>query len=308
MLIHPNVYEHENNVYEHDNNVNAHDITVRHERLVVRDVGERLQADGLLREDRHQLILDRLSDSESLRVSTLSDDLGVSEMTIRRDLSYLEDLGVLQRVHGGAVHRLPRPSFPERSASLPDEKWRIAKAVAGRVDDGETIALDIGTTTSMVARALRDHQNLFVATNSINAASELASGASVARHPATRNQILLIGGLLHGDSGDLTLVGPWALDIISQLRFDKLILGCGGIRIDRGFVYYDVEEVRIRQVMLESAASVIVVADHSKFGKECLASMAPIERADVIVTDALPDPEIALEIERRGVELHVARG
>jgi DeoR/GlpR family transcriptional regulator of sugar metabolism len=231
----------------------------------------------------------------SLRVTALSTMLCVSPMTIRRDLEELEATGILQRVHGGAIQST-RADFTSRTVDRKSEKMRIARAIAATVSDGETLLLDIGTTVYYVAQELRSRRDLVVVTNSINAALELAD---------TPNRVILVGGVLQVRA-ERSLTGPLAEHIIRQFRVDKLILGCGGIHIERGYAYYDIEETELRRVMTEVAKVVIVAADHSKFGKDLLVSLGPLEIATSIVTDRFPDREMEEALRSRGVQLIIA--
>ncbi len=248
-----------------------------------------------IRIQRQQQIADLLRTHSSLRVMPLSQLLGVSSMTIRRDLEELEASGVLQRVHGGAV-LAQRAEFARRTVNQKDEKQRIARAIAATVSDGETLLLDIGTSVFYVARELRVRRNLVVVTNSINAALELAD---------TLNRVILVGGVLQVRA-ERSLIGPLAAQIIRQFRVDKLILGCGGVHLDRGIVYYDIEETEVRRVMTEVAKTVIVAADHTKFDKDLLISLGPLEIASTIVTGRSPGDVMEAALRERGVELKVA--
>lgn len=248
---------------------------------------------GPRRRDRHQKILELVNDDRRVSVSSLGEMFGVSEMTIRRDFMRLEAEGALRRVHGGAVPVKRRP-FEIRTGRFEAEKTRIAKRTADLVKNGESIAIDTGTTTHYVARALRDRSDLFVVTNSINVAAELGQSAG---------RVLLTGGMV---LPELSLVGPVASDAIRQLHVDKLVLGAGGITLDRGVTYFDLDEVAVRRALLEIADTVIVVADHSKFGRDNTVSLASLERVNVIVTDAAPSLEYRDYCAGHDIELIVA--
>jgi len=251
-----------------------------------------------LRAERKRRIAGMIEPGKSLRVPELSRHFGVSEMTIRRDLAELGSDGLLQRVHGGAVARPVvgggRTPFEVRQTENADAKRAIARAVVDLIADGETVLLDIGTTCLYVASELRRRSGLVVVTSSINAALEVASH--------TPHQAILLGGHVHGSSEE-SVVGPAAIEAVRQYRVDKLILGAGGITLDRGFVYFDPQEVEVRRAMLEVSAQAIVAADHSKFGSDSLVALAPLERADVIVTDRRPEAAFPEELRRRHVRL-----
>jgi DeoR/GlpR family transcriptional regulator of sugar metabolism len=254
-----------------------------------------------LREERQRQIAEMVAPGRSLRVLELSRHFGVSEMTIRRDLAELEADGVLLRVHGGAVARAEagdgRTPFAVRQAENAEAKRRIARAVLGLIGDGETVIIDIGTTCLYVAMELRRRESVTVVTNSINAALEVATQAA--------NRAILLGGQLHGNY-EHNVVGPQAIEALRRYRVDKLVLGAGAVTLDRGFVYFDVEETEVRRAMLEVSAEVIVAADHSKFGSDSFVALAPLERARVIVTDQPPEPAFQAELARRQVRLVTA--
>lgn len=252
----------------------------------------------LFRQERQRRIAELLQEGESLRVEALSEDLGVSKMTIRRDLVEMEGAGLLVRVRGGAMRKVPRLAFEQRADRNAFAKGQIAAACAGMVNEEETLILDTGTTTSYVARELCQFANLTVITNSINAALEL--------HQHSQNKVLLTGGLMYGES-ELSLIGHMTATALKSLSVDKAILGCGGITLGRGLTYYDTQEVQARQLMLECARELVVVADSTKFGQERLISLAPLERADTIVTDSVPARPFPQQLDNRDVRLVVAR-
>lgn len=251
----------------------------------------------MFREERQRRIAGLLRDGESIRVGALSEEFRVSRMTIRRDLVEMEEAGLLVRVRGGAIRKVPRLAFDRRADENAYAKARIADALAGMVKENETLILDTGTTTHYVARELCRFDNLTVITNSINAALEV--------HQHSRNKVLLTGGLMHGES-ELSLIGHLTATALKGLSVDRAILGCGGISPDRGFTYYDTQEVQARQMMLECARELVVVADVSKFGREKLISLAPLEQADMIVTDGMPPRPFPQQLDNRGVRLVVA--
>lgn len=240
--------------------------------------------------------IERLSLARAVTVKDLSSRFEVSEMTIRRDLLHLEDSGVLKRVHGGARGTVGRPAFEKRFEENKEEKLRIAEATAAMIGDGESVFLDVGSTVHSVAQALLGHKNLFVATNSIHAASVMAES------PTAR--VLMLGGFVL--AGEHSTIGVSALQSIEELFLDTLVLGVGGIRLDRGLVYYFLEEVQVRRSMMRSARRIIVAADHTKFGIDRVMSMAPLSAVTTLVTNRTPDQEYLEFLEASGVELVVA--
>ncbi|MBV8749956.1 MAG: DeoR/GlpR transcriptional regulator [Candidatus Eremiobacteraeota bacterium] len=250
-----------------------------------------------LRQERQQRIAEQLRVNGSLRVKDLAARFGASDMTIRRDLADLEAAGVVKRVHGGAIAWKTRTPFGERSAISGAAKTTIARAVAALIEPGECVMFDMGTTSYAVACELADRTGLFLITNAVNTARELTRG---------RNRVLLVGGFVHGHAPELNIVGEIACETIRRFRADKLILGAGGITLEHGLMYFDVEEVDVRTAMLESARTVIVASDHTKFGREDLVPLTPLSRADVVVTDAPPPDAFRTYFAEHDVRVIVA--
>lgn len=253
----------------------------------------------MLPDERRRHICDLLASGQVVRVSELSERLSVSEMTVRRDLKELAASGVVKRIPGGAIARLARAPFEQRTVERRIPKKAIAHAVAQLIQPGEAVGLDTGTTTFFVAQELAQRRDLSVITNSINAAIELSAAPGLS--------VLLIGGFVRGRA-ELSLVGPVALDTIRRFRVDTLVLGVGGIDPERGLVYFDLEEVDVRRAMLDSARRVIVAADHTKFGVQQMATLGPLDQIDIVVTDKAPTGPTAAALAAADVEVIVAPG
>lgn len=247
-------------------------------------------------EARRDAILRMLGERDRVDVAELTRSLGVSGMTIRRDLAELQRDGVLRRVHGGAV-RWQRSPFEARRVALAEEKRRIAARAAAMVADGDSVAIDTGTTALSVARALRTRRDLVVVTNSIHVAGEFQGAAG------STAKVLLAGGVI---APEMCLVGALATDTIRKLHVGTLVLGCGGLTPERGLAYFDIEESEVRRAMLDIAERVIVVMDHTKFGRTETISLATLDRVDVLVTDAEPPPPYPALCRENGVELVIA--
>ncbi|WP_158674582.1 DeoR/GlpR family DNA-binding transcription regulator [Streptomyces hoynatensis] len=246
---------------------------------------------------RRDAILRMLGERERLDVAELTRRLGVSGMTIRRDLAELQQDGVLRRVHGGAV-RWERSPFETRRVTRAEEKRRIAERAALLVADGDSVAIDTGTTAHCVARALRGKRDLVVVTNSIHVAGEFQGGGQ--ESPA---KVLLAGGVIAPEG---CLVGALATDTIRRLHVGTLFLGCGGLTPERGFAFFDIEEAEVRRAMLEIAERVVVVMDHTKFGRTETIAVARLDQVDVLITDAPPPPPYPDLCREAGVELVIA--
>jgi DeoR/GlpR family transcriptional regulator of sugar metabolism len=246
------------------------------------------------RDARQEVILKLLTQDGQVEVAALTGTLGVTEMTIRRDLADLQKKGIAQRVHGGA-RRMDRSPFELRSVDLQDEKMRIGVTAASMVRDGETIGIDSGTTAHAVALALRDRSGLQIVTNSIHVAAAFRE---------TSNRVFMLGGRM---LPELSLVGPATLKSMSGLSINRLFLGCGGITERRGFSYFDIEEAEVRRGLLSIADELVIVADHRKFGRTETISVAPISAATAIVTDRAPNEQYLQLFEDQGVSLLVAQ-
>lgn len=219
-------------------------------------------------------------------ISELAQTFDVSEMTIRRDLETLEAQGVARRVRGGAISAVSRsyePPFASRAVQAQQAKQAIAEAAAAFVDFGETAILDVGSTALELARCLRGRGGLTVVTPNVRAAIELAN------EPDTR--VILTGGIVR--PGELSLIGDTAERTFAELNCDVLFLGIGGVHPDKGFTEYNLDDARIKRAALAAASRCVALADGSKLDRICLATVAPLGAADVLISDAAEHPTLA---------------
>lgn len=236
---------------------------------------------------------------DSVSVSELSQLLAVSEVTIRSDLSDLERAGLLRRTRGGAarplVTRFEQP-IEETRKQHAQAKRRIGQAAAALVHDGDTVMLDVGSTTSEIARHLSPTlSGVTVVTNGLNIALELE------RLPGVR--IVVTGGTLRRLQH--SLVSPYGLDLIARFRPDTLFLGCNGVDVAGGVTNANVEEAEIKARMVEVARTTVVVADHSKLGQVAAATVAPLAALDTLITDRRASPETLAALRRCGLRVQV---
>ncbi|WP_307666374.1 DeoR/GlpR family DNA-binding transcription regulator [Streptomyces sp. V2I9] len=255
---------------------------------------------NLLAEQRRALILDEVRRRGGVRVNELTRKLNVSDMTIRRDLDALARQGVIEKVHGGAVPVVEasthEPGFEAKSALEPGAKEEIAGAAAALVAPGSAIALSGGTTTFALARRLVDVPDLTVVTNSVRVAdvfhdAQRPAGGGGAR-PGAATVVLTGGVRTPSDS----LVGPVADRAIGSLHFDVLFLGVHGISAEAGLSTPNLAEAETNRRLVRAARRIVVVADHTKWGKVGLSSFAALEEVDTFVTDAGLAPELRAEI------------
>jgi DeoR/GlpR family transcriptional regulator of sugar metabolism len=239
----------------------------------------------MLARHRQSLILQAVRSDGSARVSDLTQRLGVSDMTIRRDLEVLARDGLIEKVHGGAV--LPgspasqEPGFEAKLVLERPEKTAIARAAAGLVRPGTAIALAGGTTTFALAQCLLDVPGLTIVTNSLRV-TNLFSGTRGLDGSA--DPVVLTGGVRTPSEA---LVGPVADLTIRSLHFDLLFLGCFGIDPDAGLTTPNLAEAETNRAFIRVARRVVVLADHTKWGLVSLSSFARLSDVDVLVTDEM---------------------
>jgi DeoR family transcriptional regulator, aga operon transcriptional repressor len=233
---------------------------------------------------RMNAILTALQQTGAVSVEELSKELGVSAVTIRRDLDELATQSRLLRTHGGAVSIEPlfyEPfrndgSFQAQVEKLADEKRRIGRAAASLIKEGETIALTPGTTTTEVIRGLPLNQKITVVTSTVNVAMELSKRKDL--------KVFVTGGHLHGEW--FSLVGPTAVQSLSHVVIHTLFVGAEGIDANSGVTCYSPDEVYVSSALVRRARRKIVVVDHTKFGKVAGWRICPISEIDVLVTDS----------------------
>jgi len=266
---------------------------------------EETRADGdMPAEMRREQMLAFVKSKDFVRVSDLSTKFGVSEVTIRGDLDTLAERGQIRRIRGGAMPRpLPQPerSFEEMQSARVHEKATIGELAASLVSTGETIILDVGTTTTAVARALTRRSELYdvvVFTNSLNIALEL--------EPAIpRFTVIVTGGTLRRMQH--SLVDPLGGLMLERINARIVFLGCNGIDPGGGITNINLPEAEIKRHMLQSARQRIIVADGSKVGRIELAYLCGVEEIDLLITDTSADPVVLNALREKGLEIMLAK-
>jgi DeoR/GlpR family transcriptional regulator of sugar metabolism len=231
-------------------------------------------------------------------VSELSQLFNVSEATIRRDLEEMDGQG-LQRTHGSAVSlesSIKEPPILQRMSEQAESKRRIGLAATELVKDGQTIFLGGGTTTLEIARQLPEKLHLTVISNSLVVVNELAGNPNI--------ELVVIGGMFR--QSELSMVGHPAELVMREFRADKVIMGMRAIDIRQGFTNDYMPAILTDRAILQIASELIVVSDHSKFGRICSVFLAPITAAHIIITDAEIPAEIANELRGLGIKLIIA--
>jgi DeoR family fructose operon transcriptional repressor len=255
-----------------------------------------MAARSSLRVRRLAQIRQMLDAGDAVTVGELTDRLGVSEATVRRDLDLLQESGVAQRTHGGAVpagrRELP---FPERSSVQVAEKRAIARAAAAMVTPGDTVFLGGGSTTLRLAEQLRD-VDLTVVTNSLPVARELS------RSPAV--QVIVIGGTLR--TPELTMVGPRAVEAIRAYRAGTAFLGVPALDAEHGFTADGDAEAATDAAFIAMAQRTVVLADHTKLGHVSTTHVVPLSAIDTVVTDDGAPAGVLAELRASGTHVVVA--
>ncbi|MCU1612814.1 MAG: transcriptional regulator, DeoR family [Frankiales bacterium] len=238
-------------------------------------------------EDRRRLIAERLSTVGELDHAVVAEEFDVSEMTVRRDFELLERDGLGRRVRGGIATMVSRgyePPMPLRMAVASEAKVAIGETAAGLVSEGDTVVLDVGTTTLALARALRGRRGLTVVTPSLPIAVELGNEPGI--------RLIVTGGIVR--PGELSLTGGFAEDVLRQLNCDLAFLGVAGVSARVGISDYNPDDVRVKRVILSAARRVVALADSSKLGKVGFSTIAGLDQLDSLVTDApTTHPELA---------------
>ncbi|MNQ86462.1 Glucitol operon repressor [compost metagenome] len=213
-----------------------------------------------------------------VKLAELKAMFDVTEMTLRRDMEKLEQWGHIKRTFGGAIIVGNDITLLERTGVFIEEKVRIGKLAAQRIQPGESIFLDGGSTTLQVARFIPANQNITVVTNALNIAAEL-QGKQIST--------IVIGGMLMDQTS--TLVGPVATQALEKMAFNRAFIGTTGVSLKHGFSNSNMHESEIKRLAIQQASEVNVVMDHSKFGKQDLFSFASLKLVDRIITDQMPD-------------------
>ncbi len=251
----------------------------------------------MLASERRRLILERVAERQSIEAQALADELGVSVMTIRRDIKRLEQDGFLRQTYGGATVHITKSvelGFNSRALQFSAQKRQIGAHAASLIEPGQTLFLGEGTTTAQFAQFLPPHPHLLVITASLSHASLLAS----------RNiQVIVVGGKLEAD--ELTMTGPIAEATVQRFYADRCVLGAAGLDPLVGVTELDHEVAALHHLMMKRSHRTLLLADHSKLGYRAPAVVAPASAVATLVTDEAAPAEMVQALRAIGLEISV---
>jgi DeoR family transcriptional regulator of aga operon len=248
--------------------------------------------------DRHQFIIDKLNELGKVNVQLLSEELAISEVTIRKDLKLLEDKKLLFRTHGGGTKL--NPYTMDRSVSIkeqinPNEKERIALCAVKMIAQNDSVIIGSGTTTLAMAKAIQRDKLLNVITSSLDISSVLAQYAMI--------EVLQLGGQIRPSSN--SAVGPYAEQILEDISCGILFLGADGIDLEKGLTTTNLLEARLNRKMMDSAQVTVVLVDSSKFGRRGLGKICDLSQIEHIITDNGISEMMLKALEELGVKVTV---
>ncbi|CAH1689041.1 Glycerol-3-phosphate regulon repressor [Hyphomicrobiales bacterium] len=247
---------------------------------------------------RQQSLVQMARERGYVRVDELVEWLGVTHQTVRRDINYLCEHGILSRFHGGAAFRSSVTNLPyeARRDSMADEKVAIAKAVAAEIPDHSSIFIDIGTTAEAFAAELLEKNGLKIVTNNLNVVNILAKKDDF--------ELVVCGGTVR--NRDLAIVGETTREFIDRFRLDYAILGVVAIAADGSVLDFSLDDAPFTQAVIGCSRVCFVLADHTKFGRHAMAKVAHLSQVAALYTDVLPNGDWASQLADAGVTIRVA--
>ena len=250
----------------------------------------------LFTQERRQHIAAILEKQQRVTVLELSHQFSVSEVTIRKDLAWLEEHHIAVRTHGGAVLATPAAAemeFEVRERLQQSEKERIGAAAAQLVQDGDTISLDASTTAQAIAHFLKEKRDLTVVTNGLRIGMELVANPGIS--------VLIPGGMLRQES--FSLVGSWGKSALEGIHIKTAIVGARGFTLTEGLTDINSGEIELKRAIVEMAKEVVAVIDASKWGHVAFATFCPLDRITTIITDTQAPQEMIEQVCAAGVEV-----
>jgi DeoR/GlpR family transcriptional regulator of sugar metabolism len=255
--------------------------------------------------ERRNDIVEKIRKFKTVKVQDLMSEYHVSIETIRRDLEFLEELGHLQRVYGGAVlqgyYSPAEPEHKHRELTNSREKQAIGKKAASLINNGDSIFIDYGTTTIEMVRQLGDKKNLTILTNAVLVAQELTRIAQ----NTSGWKVILLGGEIR--ENELTVSGALTDSNLKNFYVAKTVLGIGGIDLEAGVTNYYFQEASTHRLAIDRANTVIGLADYRKFGVTTLNHICPAEKLDILVTDWMVPDAVLEEYRGLGITVYTAQ-
>jgi DeoR/GlpR family transcriptional regulator of sugar metabolism len=245
--------------------------------------------------DRRHRILEQVAEHQTIHIAELAEELGVSEMTIRRDIGRLERDGFLRRTYGGATAHITRSMellFNARALENAPAKRIIGMHAAQTLRPERTIFIGIGSTTEQFAMFLPPREDLTVVTGSLPVASLLGT---------RKGRVVVLGGSVLTD--ELACVGPVAAATVRRYHADMAVLGAAGLSARHGITELSDEAAEIQRLMIEHSERLVIVADGSKLGETAMASVAPAQRITTLITNASSPRQELIELEALGIEI-----
>ena len=250
---------------------------------------------------RREKLLELLENNMYIDVKTLVEELGVSEATARRDLGYLANMGFVVRTHGGAYFTTNKSTIHEpildyKQHMMEAEKRVIGRAAADLVSPGDTLMIDSGSTTWYMVENLRSKKPLTVVSNDIKILTHVSD------YPGFT--VIDTGGIIRPELK--ILLGESAISVIHGLHVNWVFQGANAIDLKHGITTTSMEEASLKQAMIDAGQKVVILADHTKFGKAVFTRVCGLDEVSLIITDAGIPPEQADEIRSLGVNLQIA--
>jgi len=246
--------------------------------------------------ERHQHILEKLKKDGKVNIFALQEEMGVSGVTIRKDLKLLEDKHLMFRIRGGGSINNPyavdRP-IDEKELINSDEKKRIAKAAIKLIAETDSIMIGSGTTVFEVARALFPPKHLTVITPALKVGVELSNRSNV--------EVLQLGGLIRPNSS--SVMGDYAMSMLNDISCGVFFLGVDGIDLDFGISISNLTEAALNQKMIDTAQTVVVLADSTKFDRRGLGRICSLEQVHYIITDRNVSANTVKAIKERDIQM-----
>ncbi len=249
------------------------------------------------KEERHDAIIEQVLLYGRVQVTELADHLGVSAVTVRKDLTELEKAGRLYRSHGHAIKMTGAGGLiNEKERLMPSQKTLIGQAAAELIMRNDVIMLASGTTINTFAQCIKPVGHLRVVSASLAASETLAGNPDI--------EVLQLGGIVCKASQ--SVVGDAAITQVRDFACSKLFLGVEGVDVDFGITTTDVREAALNRAMIAAADMVVVLADHTKFNHRSFSKIADMDRVDILITDVDPPAAVRARLQQKGIQIIIA--